>query len=78
MKVIRQICYEGTEEDLRKQLSQGLNEGKHFPQGRVRIEVRTVYSELPPLEPFVPLEGCKGLEPHFCGGCPDCKPLEEI
>jgi hypothetical protein len=58
MKVIRQICYEGTEEALRKQLAKSLAEGKRdsWWEGAVSIEVRTIYSELPVLEPFVPVE----------------------
>jgi len=56
MKVIRQICYEGSEEWLREQLSRSMPEGvRPLPKGT--IEVRTVYSELPELEPFVPVVG---------------------
>ena len=57
MKVIRQIQYEGTEEQLREALARSLPEGKR-EHGKLQpsIEVRTVYSELPAQEPFVPLE----------------------
>lgn len=56
MKVIRQIQYEGSEEAIRKQLALSMPEGKRDGWGRsVTIEVRTVYSELPKLDPFVPL-----------------------
>ncbi len=56
MKVIRQICYEGSEAGLRKQLSlsmpDGLREGWASSPNPVSIEVRTVYSELPELPEF--------------------------
>ena len=55
MKVIRQIQYEGTEEQLRDALSRALPEGKRDGWKGPSIEVRTVYSELPKLDPFVPL-----------------------
>lgn len=59
MKVIRQICYECDEPDnLRAQLARSMPEGKRDGwAGGVSIEVRTVYSELPELEPFVPVAG---------------------
>lgn len=58
MKVIRQICYEGTEEAIRAALARSMPEGKRLfnNSSQPSIEVRTVYSELPALEPFVPLE----------------------
>ena len=55
MKVIRQICYEGTEEWLRKQLSMSMPEGVRQCAPGCTIEVRTVVSELPVQEPFVPV-----------------------
>jgi hypothetical protein len=61
MKVIRQISYEGTEEQLRDAIARSLPEGRRDNGTRVAsIEVRTVYSELPELPPFVPVE-----EPNF-------------
>lgn len=55
MKVIRQVQYEGTEEQLRDELSRALPEGKQDGWTGPTVEVRTVYSELPKLDPFVPL-----------------------
>lgn len=55
MKVIRQIQYEGSEEALREVVARSLPEGvKELVN--YTIEVRTVYSDLPRQEPFVPLE----------------------
>ena len=54
MKVIRQICYEGTEEALRKQLAMSMPDGVRVHA--VTLDVRTVYSELPELKPFVETE----------------------
>ena len=54
MKVIRQVCYEGTESELRSQLANSMPEGKReVRMGGVTVDVRTVYSELPELPPFV-------------------------
>jgi hypothetical protein len=61
MKVIRQISYEGPEDKLRDQLARSMPDGiRRNMNGGVAIEVRTVYSELPELPPFVPVE-----EPNF-------------
>jgi hypothetical protein len=56
MKVIRQVCYEGPEDKLREQLARSMPEGLRPGMKGVTIDVRTVYSDLPVLEPFVPLE----------------------
>ena len=86
MKVIRQICYECDEPDnLRAQLARSMPEGKREGwAGGVSIEVRTVYSELPELEPFVPLQGEEAkeflramLEIHGCRLCDKLQPCPE-
>jgi hypothetical protein len=74
VKVIRQVCYEGTEEAIRKQLAMSMPEGKRpFGTGTVSIDVRTVYSELPELPPFVerdhndPHYQTQTVREHTCG-----------
>jgi hypothetical protein len=45
MKIIREITYEGTEEQLRRQLERSMRDGENRP-GVVTITVRTVYSDV--------------------------------
>ena len=50
MKIIRQIQYEGTEEQLRKHMAFSKPDGKHHIEPTV--EIRTIYSDLQLLPEF--------------------------
>lgn len=49
-KVVREIVFEGSEAELREQLSRSLPEGPRTP-GRVQITARTISNSLPAVEP---------------------------